>query len=126
MTDGGRQLPSEHYFEFREAEDERITLVDENDVDGIAESLRKNRRQLKASKSGAEHYHTRSHGPQDITIPKELSETESRPEWNATRAAAALRDRSQGSNSASLGRSRQMPGDPARIDRAKRRVGRDR
>ena len=33
------QLPSEHHVEFREAEHKRVTLVDEHDVNGIAESI---------------------------------------------------------------------------------------
>ena len=61
MTDVGRHLPSEHHVELREAEDERVALVDEHDVDGVAEGVRKNRRQLEAAEAGAEHHDTRGH-----------------------------------------------------------------
>ncbi len=61
MTDGGWQLPSEHHVEFREAEDERFALVDEHDVDGLAEGIRKNGCELEATESCAEHNHAGLH-----------------------------------------------------------------
>ncbi len=39
VTHVWRHLPSEHHIQFREAEDERVALVDEQDIDCIAESL---------------------------------------------------------------------------------------
>jgi hypothetical protein len=42
MTDVGQHPASEHYVEFRESEDEGIALVDEHDVDAIAEGVGKN------------------------------------------------------------------------------------
>ena len=63
MAHVGRHLPSEHHVELREAEDERVALVDEHDVDGVAEGIRKNRRQLEAAESRAEHDHACLHRP---------------------------------------------------------------
>src|SRR5580704_10315314 len=51
MAHLGRHLPSEHHVEFRKAEDKHIVLVDEPDLDGIAEGVRKNRRQLEAAET---------------------------------------------------------------------------
>ena len=62
MTDVGRDLPSEHHVELREAEDERVALVDERDVESVAEGLGKNRRQLEPTKSRAENHDARLHG----------------------------------------------------------------
>src|SRR5262245_24833047 len=62
MVDGRRRLPPEHDVELREAEDERIALVDEHDLDGVAERLGKNRRQLQATEAGAENNHSCRHG----------------------------------------------------------------
>ena len=61
MTDVSRQLASEHHVELREAEDERVALVDEHDVDSVAERIGKNRRQLEAAEPRAEHDHARLH-----------------------------------------------------------------
>src|SRR5713101_8758236 len=43
---------SEPHVQFREAECKRIVLVDEHDVDRIAEGVRKDRGQFKASEAG--------------------------------------------------------------------------
>ena len=57
----GRHLPSEHHVEFRKAEDKRIVLLDKHDLDGIAQCVRQDRRQLEAAESGPEHYDSRLH-----------------------------------------------------------------
>src|SRR5205809_2554378 len=56
-----RRLPSQHHVEFRTAENKHIVLVDEHDLDSIAQGVRKNRRQLKAAESGPEHHDSRFH-----------------------------------------------------------------
>jgi hypothetical protein len=61
MAHLGRHLPSEHHVEFRKAEDKHIVLVDEPDLDGIAEGVRKNRRQLEAAETDPEHHDSRFH-----------------------------------------------------------------
>jgi hypothetical protein len=54
MANSSGHLPSEHHVEFREAEDERVAFVDEDDVDVVAECIREDCRQLEAPEAGAE------------------------------------------------------------------------
>ena len=63
----GRHLPPEHHVELGEAEDERIALVDEDDVDRVAEGLGKNRRQLEAAEAGAQDDDACLHGVENIS-----------------------------------------------------------
>ncbi len=53
--------PSEHDVELREAEDERVALVDEHEIESVAERIRKDRRQLESSEAGAEHHYACRH-----------------------------------------------------------------
>src|SRR5215467_2789718 len=61
MPDGIRQLTAEHHVELREAEDERVAFVDEDDVDIFAEFLGKSRRQLEAAKAGPQDDYAHRH-----------------------------------------------------------------
>ncbi len=56
------RLSSEHQFELRETEHERLALVDQRDVDVFAEGLRKAGRHFKPAESGAQHDYVCAHG----------------------------------------------------------------
>ena len=52
--DGVQRLAPEHDVELREAEDERVALVDQRDVDLVAEGVRQRRGELEPAEAGAE------------------------------------------------------------------------
>jgi len=58
---GLRQLPPDHHVEFREAEDDRVALVGQDDVGRVAEILGEDRRQFEANKAGARYHPVWSH-----------------------------------------------------------------
>src|SRR4029079_6606633 len=55
------RLLSEHHVELREAEDEYVALVDQRDLDVVAERFGETRGQLEAAEAGAEDDHTGAH-----------------------------------------------------------------
>ena len=62
MADLGGGLAAEHDFQFGEAEDEGVALVDEDDVDGAAEGFGEDSGEFEAARAGAEDYYAGSHG----------------------------------------------------------------
>ncbi len=67
MTDLGGGLMAEHHFEFGEAEDEGVGLVDEDDVDGVAEGFGEDGGEFEAAEAGTEDYYAGFHRGKDIT-----------------------------------------------------------
>ena len=59
--------PAEHHVELREAEDEAFGLVDEHDLDRIAELVGQPRRQLQPSEARSEHQDL--HRPLSFSLP---------------------------------------------------------
>ena len=53
-TDRVERRPSEHHVELRVTEDERIALVDQSDVDVVAERVRQCRRQFETPEAGSQ------------------------------------------------------------------------
>jgi hypothetical protein len=55
------RCPAEHHVELRVAEDERVALVDQGDVDVVAELFRQHGRELEASEARSQDDDPRSH-----------------------------------------------------------------
>ena len=56
VTHRVRRLPAEHHIQFGEAEDEGVVLVDEHEVERVAEPLREDGCQFQAAKAGPQHH----------------------------------------------------------------------
>ena len=91
MADVGRHLPAEHHVELGEAENERIALVDEDDVEGVPEGIGKNSHQLEAAEAGAEHNDACLHGVENISVQSGPWHGSSGPSPARTRPPSASR-----------------------------------
>jgi hypothetical protein len=63
VLDRCRRLTPEHHVELREAEDEAVGLVDQEDVDRISERVREKRRQLQPAEARTKDHNTMLHVP---------------------------------------------------------------
>ena len=67
MSNGSRELPSEHHVQLRETEYERVVAVEQHQVQRLAERFRQHRGELEAPEPGTEDDDPRPHQAFTVT-----------------------------------------------------------